>query len=451
MYRVELEYLKEWVHSDQRKPLVMRGARQVGKSTLVRLLASSLDLNLVEINFERHPERAALFDSNNPTEIINLLSLQLNVKITPGKTLLFLDEIQATPHLLAVLRYFYEELPQLHIIAAGSLLDFALEDAKFSMPVGRIEYMHLGPITFEGFLLAMGEKQLYDFLQQYTLDQSYPVPIHDKLMQLLKTYLIVGGMPEAVATYSEKKDFLAVEKIKHSILDTYVDDFSKYATKAEQNRLRALFNKAPNLIGKKFKYSHISPNEKSTLLGHALSQLRLARVVHCVYHSAANGVPLGAEINEKKFKVLFLDVGLVATSLGLSYLDVVDQQEIALINSGGIAEQLIGQHLLYLRPPYEKPLLYYWVREKKSSSAEVDYVVSKNRSIIPVEVKAGKTGTLKSLHYFVAEKEVQKAVRFNSEPPSTMKVTQTLADGKNIQYELISLPLYLVNQMYRFL
>lgn len=451
MYRLELNYLISWAQGKKHKPLVIRGARQVGKSTLVRLFAQQAGLNLVELNFERNPGHADLFESNVPTEIIKLISLQYTQPIEAGKTLLFLDEIQAVPGLLQVLRYFYEDMPELHVIAAGSLLEFTLKEAKFSMPVGRIEYMHLGPVSFEGFLLAMGEQSLYEFLQTYRLGESYPISIHQKFMRLLKTYLIIGGMPEAIDEYVHHQNFMASEKVKHSILNTYVDDFSKYSSGSELERLRNIFIKLPSLIGTKFKYTKIDPDIKSTVIANSLAKLALARVAYCVYHTAANGVPLGVEINEKIFKVLFLDVGLASTRLGLSVLDLQDDQEIFLINSGAIAEQFVGQQLLYMKPPYETPELYYWVREKKSSLAEVDYVISKNQRVIPIEVKAGKSGVLKSLHSFVDQKSCQLAVRLNACFPENKYKRHELTTGGKVEYNLLSLPLYFVNQLYRFI
>jgi len=452
MKRRELTYLSEWATSPTRKPLIIRGARQVGKSTLVHLFANEAGFDLLELNFEKAPRLAELFVSNQPQEIIQLIYLQLNQKIIPGKTLLFLDEIQAASQVLATLRYFYEDMPQLHVLAAGSLLEFTLANMPFSMPVGRIEYMHLGPLSFEDFLAALGENGLLDFLKNYTLIQEYPPVIHEKLMKLLKAFLIVGGMPQAVAHYLEHRDFIAAEKVKHSILDTYVDDFAKYAKRTAETRLRLVFTRLSTQIGKKFKYSNISPHDKSTTIAAALTQLTYAKIAYPVYHSACNGIPLGAEINAKVFKVLFLDVGLCATQLGLSYLDVLHQEEIDLRNSGAVSEQLIGQHLLYLRPTYETPELYYWVREKKSAESEIDYVVSNRQQLIPVEVKAGKTGTLKSLHYFMHEKKLGLAIRFNSQQPLLSKISYSLPHAnEQVRYHLLSLPLYMVGQMYRLI
>lgn len=447
MYRYSLEYLTQWSQDKSRKPIVIRGARQVGKSTLVRMFASLSGLSLLELNFERNPELVDFFKSNDPQKIIQLISLQTAKDITPGKTLLFLDEIQAAAAAIVSLRYFYEELPQLHVIAAGSLLEFTLSQASFSMPVGRIEYLHLGVMTFDEFLLAVNEKALAEFLKTYQLNQQIPTAIHDKLMDLVKVYLITGGMPASIAAYVNDRSFKQSEKVKQSILSTYQDDFGKYAALSQHDVIRQVFTKIPTMIGNKFKYVQINPNIKSSTIAAALQQLCLARVAWKIHHSSANGVPLGAEKNDRLFKVLFLDVGLVSTSLGLNYLDLVN--EIELINSGNIVEQFVGQHLLYSDLTYEQPNLYYWVREKKSSSAELDYVINIGQQIIPIEVKAGKTGQMKSLQIFLKEKHRKLALRFNSAPASQMDATTKLVDGSSVDFKFISLPLYLIGQFRR--
>ncbi|HID99795.1 MAG TPA: AAA family ATPase [Thiotrichaceae bacterium] len=235
MYRQQLAYLTEWFKLKHRKPIVIRGARQVGKSTLVRLLAAQSHIELVELNLERNPELATLFQFRDPHKIIQLISLQTGKTIQAEQTLLFIDEIQASAEAIVALRYFYEELPALHVIAAGSLLEFTLAQTGFSMPVGRIEYLHLGPMTFAEFLLAMGEHKLAEFLEHYQINEEIIKPIHDKLMELVKIYFITGGMPESIQAYVEYKTFKTSEKVKQSILSTYQDDFGKYAPIMKHN------------------------------------------------------------------------------------------------------------------------------------------------------------------------------------------------------------------------
>jgi uncharacterized protein len=443
LFRHGLPDLLAWAREPKRKPVIIRGARQVGKSTFVELLAKAMKLNCVTINLERRPELAELFKSNDPARIIQLIRLQFKQPILANHSILFLDEIQAAPEVLASLRYFYEELPELHVLCAGSLLEFALEKLTFSMPVGRIEYFYLGPMTFDEFLLALGEQGLLDFLLHYHLNDEFPVAIHEKLLALLKIFLITGGMPEAVQSYVLHQDFMTVERVKRSILDTYQDDFSKYSVVQPPNLLRSVFEKIPGLIAKQIKYSHIDPNVKSATVSNNVHLLAMAKVIALVYHSASNGLPLGAQINQKIFKLIFLDSGLLSTQLGLSFLDLHSCAELNLVHEGMLAEQFIGQQLLYMKPYYEPPHLYYWRREMKSSQAEIDYVISHQQKIIPIEVKAGKSGTLKSLHLFMAEKGLSLGVKFSSQLPSSIVNGQ----GRT----LLSLPLYMVGQLQRLL
>ena len=320
MYRNGLDYLKKWHQKESRKPLIIRGARQVGKSYLVREFARREALSLLEINFEKNPEAAELFDKRSIKKSCELLEIQYKTRIEPEKTVLFLDEIQAAPEVIPVLRYFYEEQPGLCIIAAGSLLEFVLQEHSFSMPVGRLEYFHLGPMTFEEFLIANGEPDLKKWVNEFSLKDPIPAPLHQKLMDQVRIYCVTGGMPEAIHAFLENSQE-ECEAVKKSILSTYEDDFSKYRKRVPDLRMRKVFQKMPRLIGEKLKYVNIDPMERSKDLSLALDLLCMARVGYRVYCSASNGIPLGADINQKFFKLLFLDVGLVSSACGLSRID----------------------------------------------------------------------------------------------------------------------------------
>lgn len=448
--RKETDYLTQWLSRKDRKPLIIRGARQVGKSTLVKLCAEKSGKKLIEIDFEKNPTYADMFKSQDPKTILTLLGALLNQDIQPTSVVLFLDEIQKTPHVLQTLRYFYEHMPELPVIAAGSLLDVVLQDIHFSMPVGRVEYLYLGPLCFEDFLNAIGQKQLLEFIRNYNLNQGIPDPLHQSLLIYIKLYFIVGGLPGAVVQYVYNQNFQDIERIKKSLLIAYQEDFAKYATVAAQHRMRLIFEKIPRMLGEKFKYSHIDAEQKSTVIKEALKHLSLARLVHVVYHTDANGLPLGAEINEKYFKTYFLDVGLVASALDLRVLNFKDNEDFTLVNAGKIAEQFVAQELLQLRQPYEQPLLYYWLREQKSAQAELDFVMPFQGQVIPIEVKAGAHGTLKSLHYFLYEKHLSLGVRFCSGPPGIHQVTVHVG-GAPLNAKLLSLPFYLVGQLPRLL
>jgi len=449
VHRFALDHLKEWKDKPARKPLVVRGARQVGKSYLVRMFAETDFDNLLEIDFERTPDVAELFESKSPERILNFLEARFNVEVSPGKSLLFLDEIQAAPEVFAALRYFHEQLPGLHVIAAGSLLELALEECTFSMPVGRIEYLHLGPMQFEEFLLAAGREKMRQFLCEHQATETIPEALHSDLMQLLRQFLIAGGMPESVKTFAETGSYRDSDAVKESILATYRDDFGKYAKRVNHARMAKVFAKVPRLVGRKFKYSQVDREERSRDLGQAFRLLCLARVAHKVRSTSANGLPLGAEADDRNFKALFLDVGLLCRSCGLSPVDLEGAEDVILVNSGAVCEQFIGQHLVYSGQFYEEPDLYYWAREKRNSCAEVDYVISAGQTIIPVEVKAGRAGRLKSLHVFLREKKRDFGLRFNSDAPSILETRTSLPDGGSRPFRLLSLPLYMVGQARR--
>ncbi|MCU0728458.1 MAG: ATP-binding protein, partial [Planctomycetes bacterium] len=427
MRRFALDYLQEWKTKPSRKPLVVRGARQVGKSHLVRMFASDVFHNILEINLEIDREAPSLFASKEPATILPLLEARYGTAVEPGGTLLFLDEIQAAPQLLSCLRYFHEKKPELHVIAAGSLLDFALADHQFSMPVGRIEYAHLGPMSFEEFLLAAGKGSLMDLVRRFAPTDEVPEAIHVELMRLVRQYLVIGGMPASVEAFIQTGSYRESEAVRQGILSTCRDDFAKYAKHVDHKRLERVFGKIPLLVGTKFMYSSVDREERSRDLGRALELLCMARIAHRVPHTDANGVPLGAEADDRNFKVLFMDVGLLCRSCGLSVLDVEGAEDLMMVNAGAVCEQFVGQHLHQAGEPYEEPGLHCWIRQKRGSSAEVDYVISVGEKVVPVEVKAGRTGSLKSIHLFLREKGRDFGLRFNADVPSLLDAETSLA------------------------
>ncbi len=451
MFRATIYDLKKWQTKPKRKPLVVRGARQVGKTYLIRQFGRECFHNTVELNFERQPERAQLFASKDPNQILPLIELQYDAAINPGETLLFLDEIQAAPQVFEALRYFFEERPDIHVIAAGSLLEFALTEPSFAVPVGRIEYLYLGPMTFEEFLLAQGKERLVSFIRSFEFPTTIPDPLHRQLMDAVRQYLVVGGMPASVFAYTGSASLADTESEKQSILETFAEDFGKYALRADPDRLRKVFTRLPLLIGQRLKYAHIDRDDQARNLAHALSLLCKALVAWRVHHSACNGVPLRAEIKETVFKPLFLDVGLMSSACGLNLLDFASATDVLQVNQGSVCEQFVGQHLLYGQPSFVRPELFFWTREKASSNAEVDYAISVGTKIIPVEVKAGKTGTLKSLQVFLKAKAQNIGVRVNSGPPTWHTASYALPGMADQSFELVSIPFYLVGQLRRLL
>lgn len=449
MRRAAENVLAAWKGRGDRKPLIIRGARQVGKTYLVESFGRSNFEQVLTVNLEKHEALHQLFDQMEPKKIVEELGLFFDRSIVPGKTLLFLDEIQACPQAISALRYFYEEFSSLHVIAAGSLLDFTLREFKHSMPVGRIEYLHLYPMTFSEFLAALDQDRLAAWMDRYHLDEVFSPAAETKLKGLLRQYYFIGGMPGAVAAYRERRDLVSVQRELTSIVTTLQDDFAKYGTRAQQRNMRKVFGFIPKSIGKKIRYVKIDREARAKDLRAALELLELAGLVSLVRHSSANGVPLGAEAEGSWFKPLLLDIGLVSNLSGLrlpARTDLLTAQE------GALAEQLVGQELRALGPGFAESPLYYWHREAKNANAEVDYLWALNDVVIPVEVRAGTSGSLKSIHTFLAEKGRGFAVRFNMDRPSLGTFTVNLGSSRgrqSVTYKLLSLPLYLAGQMDR--
>ena len=446
-----LGYLCEWKARAHRKPLIIRGARQVGKSYLVReLLATKEFLNIVEINFERQPEIADIFAYREPDKIVKYLEVQTGEKIEDGKTLLFLDEIQAKPNVLATLRYFYEDRPGLHVIAAGSLLEFVLAEHEFSMPVGRVEYMYMEPLSFEEFLAAMKKEKLLSLIKSYGIGDEIPQSIHQELMGLVTEFWCVGGLPEAVEVYCQTHSFVEVERIQQSLIATYMDDFSKYRRRVPLENLQRVFQSIPRQIGEKFVYSEVSREIRSAELSKAVGLLSQALVMNRVNTSSGNGLPLGGEEKANTFKAYCLDIGLCARQLGLSISSLnipIDVKFIA--NRGGFCEQYVAEMLKCAMPFYEEHELYYWHREKYNSNAELDFLVQVGDEVIPVEVKAGTSGTMKSLHQFLIEKGRDFGLRFNGDLPSFISTKYKDINGTEHPFRLLSLPFYMIGQYSR--
>lgn len=451
MERALLAQLTQWLKSTNRKPLIIKGARQVGKTWLVRHLANMEGKRLIELNFEKIPSLASLFASNDPQQILLNLSTLTNQKIIPEECLLFLDEIQVSPEMLSKLRWFAEDLPELPVIAAGSLLEFVLADHSFSMPVGRINFMHLEPLSFEEFLVANNKEMFYEYIKNYDLAHDIPATIHGQLLMSFKEYILIGGLPAAVQSWITERSLIKVNQIHHDLLATYRDDFYKYKGRLAVEKLDNVMMAIPKMLGQKFVYSRINSVIQSNATKQVLELLEKARICHRVSGCAANGVPLGAEIKDKYFKEIFLDVGLCSAALGLSLSQINSIHEITVINNGSIAEQIVGQLLRTITPFYIEPALYTWHREEPGTNAEVDYIIQHGNKVIPIEIKAGSTGTLKSLHLFMGMKKFQMALRINSNLPGITNINVKDHAGNPIAYKLLSLPFYLTGQIHRLL
>jgi predicted AAA+ superfamily ATPase len=427
--------LKAWKTSTSRRPLLLRGARQVGKSFVIRQFGATNFRNLVEVNFEAQPKLQAIFQDLDPDTIVRNLSLATGQEILVGETLLFLDEIQECPEAVLALRYFFEKIPQLHVIAAGSLLEFLLQSSKISIPVGRIQYAYLFPLSFYEFLEASGHVKLREFLHTVTPTSAPSVAIHDTLMELVKQYFVVGGMPEVINVFLEAKQKVEFQNIQLSLLQTFRDDFGKYASIAKHKYLRRVFETAPTLLRQQVKYSRIDRDIGARELKDALFLLESAGVVSRVCAASAHGLPFAASARQEKFKLLFLDLGLAQRSLGLD-AQIAISRDLLTINAGGICEQFVGQELRAMMSPYAEDKLYYWAREERNSSAEIDYLTEVDGQIVALEVKAGATGRLKSLRRVMEDTKAKLGVRVAQLPLS-------LHDG------ILSVPLYMVPEIPR--
>ncbi len=433
MKRIIDYYLNNWKNDRYRKPLLLRGARQIGKTHAARILGASFP-DFFEINLENQQVAQIIFEKDlQPDRIIRDLSALMLKPIIPGKTLLFIDEIQAVPRAILALRYFYEQMPELHVIAAGSLLDFAIE--QVGIPVGRVDSFYMQPLSFIEFLCAMSSDILVQELFMHTSMNPISDIVHNKLLGLLGEYLAIGGMPQAVKCWQETKDTLECPRFHTSILSAYRQDFGKYAKRVQIKYVELLFEHIPLQLGQRFKYTVIEGEFRKRELAPALDLLVTAGVAQKVYASAGQGIPLGAQIDPLDYKVIFLDVALSQIMLGLQTAGWFINPLTEFINKGALVEAFVGQEILTCLDPVNKPVLYYWHKETRGSSAEVDYLIQQEGYVIPVEVKSGEGRTLKSIQMFLeSHQKSPYGIRFS---------TQNYSEYNKIR----SYPLYAVFQL----
>ncbi len=413
MKRLVDHHLRQWKDDAYRKPLLLRGARQVGKTYAVRELGKQYD-EFVEINLEKMPHLQNIFEKDlDPVRILRDIMIQIDKQITPGKTLLFFDEIQAAPKAVIALRYFYENMPELHVIAAGSLLDFAI--AQVGIPVGRVQSLYIYPLSFMEFLVALKQNRVIEEILKHELNQEMSDFIHNHILTFLGEYLALGGMPEVVRCWQSIKNPLKCAEIHSSLIDTYKNDFGKYAKNHQIKYLDLIFNAVPRQLGTKFKYSDVEGGFRKRELSPALDLLQTAGLAHKVYRSACQGFPFGAQVDPFDYKVLFLDIGLSQAILKLKLADWFLSPLIELVNKGSLVEAFVGQEMLTYSNPHIMNDLYYWRKMEPSSQAEVDYVLQEGEHIIPVEVKGGHGKTLKSMHAFLeSHRKSPYGIRFST-------------------------------------
>lgn len=385
--------LVSWKDSAGRKPLILRGARQVGKTWLVEQFLAKQFEGFVKIDFEKRRDLRSVFEENlEPRRILGSLEIASG-RITPGKTLLFLDEIQACPQALASLRYFYEELPDLHIVAAGSLLEFAL--GEISVPVGRLSYQRVGPMSFQEYLLAVGKETMAEALQGEP--EAISSHSHEQILKELRNYFFVGGMPEAVKVWCETGSLRETARVHEELLQSLRDDFSKYTPRVARDCLESVLQNAAQSVGEQLKYTKLDGSHTGPTNRKAFDLLCKARLLQRIPACDPSGLPLGASANPVKFKAALLDIGLMQRACRLPVETAIEAGDLLSLYRGKLAEQFVAQEMLAAG----EGDLFYWAREAPSSSAEVDFLAVRAGKIHPVEVKAGEAGSLRSLHLFL--------------------------------------------------
>jgi len=431
-------YLLEWKNRTNRKPLIIRGARQVGKTSAVHHLGREAFETYIYINLELKDD-IALFSRMYPLrELLQLIQLKFNKKIIPGSTLIFIDEVQNSAIAMNQLRYFYEEMPDLHVAAAGSLLEVKMKTEGFSFPVGRVEYCYMYPVTFDEFLAALQETETLNYIAAITSDSVIPEEIHSLVMKKFQEYVLVGGMPEAVARYADTRSFIDVDPVYESLLTGFRDDVSKYASAARTKYIQHIIEHAAQYVGLQVKYEKFGEsNFRSREMSEAFDVLEKAMIISRVHASTSKQLPLMSNL-KKAPKLLHLDVGLVNYQLGIRN-EIASITDINAVYHGQISEQIAGQMLLSLNVR-KNANLHFWYREQKGATSEVDYLVVMNERLIPIEVKSGKTGTLRSLHNFMDEGTSSFAIRVYS---GTTKIERIATLNKK-SYSLLSVPFYLL-------
>ena len=409
-----------WKEDSMRKPLLLRGARQVGKSSAVRHFGKQFKY-FAEVNFERNKAVKSFFQGDiDVHQIAQKISSYINVPIESGKTLLFLDEIQECPEAIMALRFFKEDYPELHVIAAGSLLEFTLQELP-TFGVGRIHSLFMYPMTFDEFLGANHEEKLLSMRNEADCKHPLEQAFHDKLVEYFRTYLLVGGMPESVLAWVKTHDFNRCRNIQEDIILTYEDDFSKYKKRVNPDLLRTTMRGICHQTGEKLTYKQISTDYQSSQIREAIRLLTLAGIVTPVVSTSGNGIPLDAEADERSMKVLFLDPGLLLAVLQLE--GNLSQQLIQLItagtpqelvNKGGLTEMVAGLEIMRNKPCIQRQKMFYWEKKGKSV-AEIDYLEIHNMKITPIEIKSGTQGGMKSLWLFMREKKLSEAFRCSLE------------------------------------
>lgn len=437
--------LLDWKDRANRKPLLLRGASQIGKSTAIRHMGKQFD-HYIEANFEKNSSLKSLFTSNlSVKDIAASIGTLYDTPIVAGKTLLFLDEIQSCPEAIHSLWFFKEDYPELHVVAAGSLLELALKNDTQTYGVGRIQSLYMYPLSFDEFLKATGHPLWMNEKQQATSQKPILETLHEQIVNSFRTFLMTGGMPASVVAWLNTNDYLVCQEEIENIADSYYEDFKKYAKKISPELLTAVMQSAVLQIGGKFVYSHVEGGYSISEVKKALGFLCDAGILYQVQHTAANGLPLGVEINKKFTKYILLDSALLLCLLNMNIggthqitADILTATAADLVNKGSLTEMVAGLELIKYASPKRKYPLFYWENLAKGATAEVDYILSRDMQIVPLEVKAGTSGKMKSMRYFMEKKKLSYAIRSSLENFARLE-----NDGIDI------IPLYALSNLFK--
>ena len=432
-----LATLEEWADSSGRKPMILRGARQVGKTEVGRLFGKRFK-RFIYIDLEE-PGTGVLFRRGlKVRDLFQAILLKTGQPPTDGDTLLFLDEIQSCPEAVESLRYFYEKLPEIHVIAAGSLLEIALHEQNIAFPVGRVQHLFLYPLSFKEYLTALDSDRALAALETVPL----PAFAEATLFEHFHRYTLVGGMPEVVATYLDKGDVAALGPVYESLLVSYVDDVGKYAeNKTMATIMRHCIEAAPHVAGRRIKFEGFgNSNYRSREVGEALRTLQRAMLISLQYPSTSIEIPIVPDL-KKSPRLQYLDTGLLNYSMGLQH-HYFENDTLHSFFKGILAEQIVGQELRAIGSTTRKKQCF-WVREKSQSQAEVDFVVQYRDCVIPIEVKSGKVGRLRSLHQFMNRCPHGYAIRLYAGPLEISHVKTP--EGK--PFHLLNLPYFLASKV----
>lgn len=434
--------LSAWSASDDRKPLVLRGARQTGKTSTVRQLGASYDLFL-ELNLERYQDLALVRSARSAEELLTALAVRENLAALPARTLLFLDEVQESPEAIEWLRFFREDHPELAVVAAGSLMEVRLQEKGFSFPVGRVTFRTLRPMTYMEFLYAADSGVLAGHIVSAARDGAeLPRPLHDRGLATLRDYLRVGGMPEAVVAWLSGRGEAGVRRVHSDLTQALAEDLQKYRGIRDLAYLEAAFDNLRHHYGRRFKYENFAPGYRSQLMKSALGKLEAAMLITRAWPTSSREVPFVIKPRAAP-KLLPLDTALALFATGLDTFELRDAPIEGLLD-GRVAEMFVGQELIAAQEPDQA--LHFWVRESTRAAAEVDFLLARHGRPLPVEVKAGVSGTLKSLHQFLWRSRLSEGVRLHSGSFALEHHTVRMPDG-DMSYTLKSMPLFMAGHV----